>query len=525
MTIRRPGVEVQFSSQNGSPRALAAPSTYFVVGYAEWGPINTPVYLSDQRELGLTFGAPTATGWLVRDLTHFFDTAGGTGRAWAVRGFELGTDAQSGQAKTAADYTAKATLLNDATAALEVEATYPGAKGNSFKVDVISDANGLVKVVLWGRFAPTVLTWSTNESAVREQVAQINARAAIGVSDFKLSIPGAFVAAGPTTTASVKALFAPSAGAVALTGGGDGATSTYPLSVLIGGVDSTTNKPTGLETLADTAFGPGMVAIPGYTPTNALTESLNLHAQLYSRAAFVSLLPSGGALMRAQDAVAAKRLLTGSSYVSYYYPEVYDLDGVRSPLEGYVAGLASRNQARVDAEGGIKASVTGTIPITGVVQVGDRDPVRDGEAELLYAEGVNYVRNVRGLGYRVDSQLLSRAEGAISRLHHRMITLKFWYDITEILEGFRDRTIDSTGRLQDDIKFALEQYLAPYQPGRFPPGGNTFYNAAVVVTDNSIQNSADLEQGLLHILIEGSFSPKTERISLLFNVKPVVIGG
>ena len=521
--INRPGVEVQFSSLGGSTRALAAPTTYFVTGYAEWGPVNTPVFLADKRELLQTFGQPTGYGWLTRDLIHFFDTAGGAGRAWAVRGFEFGVDSAGGKAKTAADYTAKVTLSATAAPVLTVEGAYPGALGNRFRVDVIADTSGLKKVILWGRSTPTVITWSANEDRVRAQIARINALADANASDFRVSIPGAFSASGPDTTAQVRALFAPSPTALSLTGGGDGATTNFPLSQLIGGLDAN-DRAYGLEVLNDTQYGPGVVAIPGYTPTLALTEALNLHARLTYRLAAVSLLPSGDAVMRATDAVNLKRTLTQSSFVSYYYPQVYDLDGVLSPMEGYVAGIAARNQARIDAEGGVKASITGTLPITGVVRVGDREPVRDGEAELLYAEAVNYVRNVRGIGYRLESQLLSTAEGAISRIHHRMITLKFWYDLNEVLELFRDRTIDSGGKLQDDIRMALEGYLDPYQPEKFPPRGNTFYNSAIVVTDNSIQNSGDLEQGLLHVLVEGSFTPKSERISLLFNVKPVTIG-
>lgn len=521
--INRPGVEVQFSSLSGSTRALAAPSTYFVAGYAEWGPVNTPVFLSDKRELLQTFGQPTAYGWLSRDLVHFFDTAGGSGRAWAVRGFEFGVDTTTGQPKTAADYTAKVTLNASSSPVLEVSAAHPGALGNRFRVDVLADVSGLKKVILWGRTTPIVITWSASEEKVRAQIDRINALADVNASDFRLNIPGAFSVSGPDSTVQVRALFAPSATSVSLTGGDDGATTNFPLSQLIGGITAD-DRAYGLEALSDQQYGPGVVAIPGYTPTLALTEALNMHAQLNYRLGVVSLLPSGQDVLRATDAINLKRSLTQSSFMAYYYPQVYDLDGILSPMDGYVAGIAARNQSRIDAEGGIKASLTGTLPITGVVRVGDREPVRDGEAELLYAEAVNYVRNVRGIGYRLESQLLSNAEGAISRIHHRMITLKFWYDLNEVLELFRDRTIDSGGKLQDDIQMALEGYLEPYQPGKFPPRGNTFYNAAIVVTNNSIQNSADLEQGLLHVLVEGSFTPKSERISLLFNVKPVVIG-
>jgi hypothetical protein len=525
MTINRPGIEVQISSQTGSVRALAAPTTYFSTGYAQWGPVNTATFVSDKRELYTAFGAAVPGQYLVSDAIHYFDTSNGSGRAWLVRSFEFGVDSVSGNAKTATDYTAKAVLNASATPALTVSATYPGAIGNNFKVDVITDVNNIKKVIVWGRNTPIVITWGAVQAKVQAQIDAVNANAAANLSDFKLSIPGAFSAVGPdVTSVNARTLSAPSVSAIPLIGGGDGDTANFPMSVLLGGIDPVTYKATGLEVLNDTQYGPGSVSIPGYTPTLALTAALDLHARANDRLGLVSLRPNGTAVVRATDAVNTKNTLTQSSYLAYYYPDVYDLDGVLSPLDGYVAGKAASQQVRIDAEGGVKASVTGTLPITGVKQVGDRDPVRDADAELLYANSVNYVRFIRGTGYRLDSQLLSAQEGSISRVHHRMILSKLKYDIKEALVQFRDRTIDAGGNLQDDIQFALTQLLDQYQPGKIAPNGNTFFNAAVVVTDNSIQNAPDLEQGLLHVIVSGSLSPKSERISLLFNVLPVSIG-
>lgn len=514
--LQRPGIEVQFSSSRGSVRGSAAPSTYFVVGYAEWGPVNTPVYVADKRVLTESFGGPVTHGHLVSDLSHYFDTASGAGRAYAVRGFELGSG------KTLSDYTAKVTLNAAATPVLTVSAAHPGSIGNSFRVDVVNDAMGVKRVILRGRGGrPVAINWSGREEDVRAQVAKLNSMADAGVADFRVRIEGTFSAAGPDVTDQTgRAMFEASAGALSLTGGQDGETANYPLSVLIGGT-APDGRSTGLATLENDLYGPGQVAIPGYTPTITLTGVLDLHARAFDRLALVSLRPAGGLTLRAQDAVSLKNTLTQSDYVAYYYPEVYALDGSVATLEGYAAGLAARNQARTDAEGGIKASVTGSLPVAGVVQVGDRDPVRDGEADLLYANNINYVRQVRGYGYRLESQLLSAPQGSISRIHHRHILSKLSYDIKVLLEQFRDRTIDASGMMQDDLRIAIEMYLEQYQPGRFPPNGNTFYNATVVITDDSIQDANNLQEGLLRVWVEGSLSPKAERISLTFNVRPL----
>jgi len=525
MALNRPGVDVQISSLQAVPPLSPAPSTFFLVGYAPWGPVNKAVYVGDIRTAHLAFGEPSTpeTGmWIPRILEHFLKTSQGYGRAWVVRGFEVGAG------KTLDDYRATITLNDGAVTpvdVLQVQAAWPGELGLTFKVDVIDDPNGTRKIYMWGRYGVEVFTWQGTQTDIQAAIDEWNARADNMQSDFRLTLVN-YVAAGPATTTSDTVLLKPSAGAVSLTRPAstanlDGDTGTFPLSALFG--TDANGAPQGLDVLADRSYGPGIVAIPGYTPDATLVNTLDLHAQQYSRVAIVSLLPSGATPLDAAGAKTLKDSLPASSYVAYYFPRVKDADGVLSPVEGFVAGLAAAQMARTDADGGIKASITGVLPVSGVEQVNNRDPVGDPEAELLYLDQVNFIRFVRGQGYRLEAQLLSKADGAISRFHHRNITNYFDYMLTDLLQGFRDRTIDSTGALQEEIKQSIEMSLSPYGPGKTPPKGNTLWNPAVVITDNSIQNAADLNQGLLHVYVEAALSPKAERIQLLFNVVPVTI--
>ena len=527
MSLQRPGVQVEVSSLTVVPPLTPAPSTFFLTGYAPWGPINKPVYIGDVRKAQYVFGEPKTPEvgmWIPRMLDHFLRTSGGTGRAWVVRGFEFAAG------KVEDDYRAYV-VLNDGQATptdvIKVKAAWAGELGLNFSVDVIDDSTGTRKIYMWGRYGPEVFTWSGSQTDIEAAITEWNDKADAFGSDFRLELVN-YVAAGPgLTDSTANVLFKPTSSAIPLARDAaianlDGDTSTFPLSELYG--NDASGNPRGLDTLADRVYGSGFVAIPGYAPDATLVNLLDLHATQFARTALISLLPSGSTPLTPAQAKSLKDSLPASSYVAYYYPRVKDDDGVTAPMEGFVAGLAAANMSRIDAEGGIKASITGTIPVAGVDQINGRDMIGDAEAELLYLDQINYVRFVRGQGYRLEAQLLSTAEGAISRVHHRNIANYFRYALEDLLENFRDRTIDGAGRLQSDIKQSIEMLLDPYGPGKFAPQGNTLWNVATVVTDDSIQNSSDLNQGLLHVYVEAAFSPKSERIQLLFNVVPVQIG-
>jgi len=524
MSLQRPGVQVEVSSLSVVPPLTPAPSTFFLVGYAPWGPINKPVYVGDVRKAQYVFGAPKApeTGmWVPRILDHFLTTSMGTGRAWVVRGFEFASG------KTEDDYRAFV-VLNDGqstpTDVIKVKGAWAGELGLDFKVDVIDDTAGRRQIYLWGRYGKEVFTWGSTQAEVEAAITEWNKKADAFASDFRLELVN-YVAAGPAVTdANAHVLFKPTAAAISLARDAsisnlNGDSANFPLSKLYG--QDSSGAAQGLDTLADRVYGAGIVAIPGYAPDATLVNTLDLHATQFGRLAIVSLLPSGSTPITPAQAKSLKDGLPASSYVAYYYPRAKDDDGVMAPLEGFVAGLAAANMAQINAEGGIKASVTGVLPIAGVDQLNGRDMIGDAEAELLYLDEINYVRFVRGQGYRLEAQLLSKAEGAISRVHHRNIANFFRYGLEDLLQNFRDRTIDGAGKLQSDIKQSIEMFLDPFGPGKFPPQGNTLWNAATVVTDKTIQNEADLNQGLLHVYVEAAFSPKAERIQLLFNVVPV----
>ena len=521
MGLRRPGVLVEVSSLSVVPPLPPSPATFFLVGYAPWGPVNKPVYVGDIKTAKVAFGEPRSPQdgmWIPRILDHFLRTSGGNGRAWVVRGFEVAPG------QTIDDYRAVATLNSGTSPALIVKAAWPGELGLSLKVDVIQDSYGRKYVYLWGRYGVEVLEWSSDQTTMAQKVADWNALADALGSDFRLALPATFVAAGPDTTTTATSLLRPSSGAISLgrpsgVSNLDGASNTFPLSALYGTDEN--GNPRGLDVLADEVYGPGLVAIPGYAPTATLVNLLDTHARTYGRLALVHLLPSGSGPMTAAQAKSLADGLPRSSYVAYYFPRVYDLDGVLSPLEGYVAGLAAARTGAIDAEGGVKASITGELPISDVERVAGREPVKDAEAELLYSSQVNYVRFVRGRGFRLESQLLSAPEGAISRIHHRNIANYFKYLLTDTLQGFRDRTVDGSGALFRDIHSALSMALDPYGPGKPAPNGNTLWNPAIIVSDASIQTEADLNQGLVHVYVEAAFSPKAERIQLYFNVIPV----
>lgn len=512
-----PGIQVEVSSLRASPPLAPSPVTAFIVGYAPWGPINTPVYVGDERAAANIFGAPAAAGSgmrLSRELRNYLNAAGGTGRAWAVRGFEL-------DGNPASSYAAKIALTDsEPNTVITVHAAWPGALANAFKVDVITNPIGQKQIIMWGRYRAEVFTWTGSQAKDTAAIAAWNAKADAYGSDFRLELAGSYHAGGPSTTSSAAILFKASDSAISLTGGSNGDTNNFPLADLYG-VDSD-NMRRGLDTLADRRYGPGLLLIPGYATNSTLLNVADGHCRQYGRL-FMHTVTNSDPLITATDVVGIADSVPLSSYLALYSHYAYDLDNVLVPSESIVAGLYSLNASQLNAEGGVKAAPVGAVPISGVVQINGIDAVGDVEAGLLFENLVNYIQFKRGAGYVVQSMRLSSPEGAISFLHHRVIANFLSYFLEDVVAPFANRTIDASGFLQDEIGAALRRALEPFGPGKAAPKGNTLYNPAIVVTDNSVQNESDLNNGELHVYVEASLSPKAERISLSFNIVPATI--
>ncbi|MES4793235.1 MAG: hypothetical protein C4321_09905 [Chloroflexota bacterium] len=283
---------------------------------------------------------------------------------------------------------------------------------------------------------------------------------------------------------------------------------------LIGGVDAT-GRPFGLEVLAADIYGPGIVDIYGFT-SQTVHRVLDTHAATHRRMALRQLVPAG--TIQAVDVLAVKAQVGGSSFSADYWPWVYDLKGRLAPLTPFVAGLGAVKVSRLDGQGGIKASWTGEIPISGIERLGGREVVSDQAAELLFEKGVNWVRQVRGRGYRVEAQKLSVPDGQTSRISHRITLNTFAYGVEEIAQQFRDQVVPATGAAQQAIVGAIQDYLAPYEAGKPAPQGDTIFGSAIVVDRTTIQ---DLQQEILRIAVEVALSPHAERVQVGITQVPI----
>jgi phage tail sheath protein FI len=195
--------------------------------------------------------------------------------------------------------------------------------------------------------------------------------------------PGAVLtAAGQPTT--------PDGFALALTGGGDGATLSNTDLI---GVDNGPGARTGIEALRE-RNDIALVAVPGVID-RAVQSALLVHCeQLKYRFAILDGVSSSDV-----SAIQAHRNNYDSKYGGYYTPwlETLDLATGRDmlvPPSGHVLGIC----ARVDAERGVHKAPANEVVrgITGVSL-----PFGDGEQDVLNPAGINLIRELEGRGIRV----------------------------------------------------------------------------------------------------------------------------
>lgn len=264
---------------------------------------------------------------------------------------------------------------------------------------------------------------------------------------------------------------------------------------------------TGLQALNDEFYGTGAVMLPGQFSREAWNALIE-HAEVYNRLGLANVKPGTAP----QTAALLKAEFGGSSNFSLYYG-ISKKKGVWVENAALAAGVGSRETARQDQDGGIKASWTGLVTVEAVEQFYGRDAVDRDVAELFSRAdvGLNYVQMVPGMGYRLDSQRLSLPKGAISRVYHTIVNNTMVYSIKPAVAYMRDRTIDRDGSLVEDFINAVDSFLADYKPGRPAPRGNTLWGPAVVFDASTLN---DLRNLTLRMHIQYAQSPKAERIMI-----------
>lgn len=269
---------------------------------------------------------------------------------------------------------------------------------------------------------------------------------------------------------------------------------------------------TGLQAFNDELYGTGVVTIPGRdnkTVWNALIE----HCESFDRVAMLNI-PMGTS---PQDALNIKIEFGGSKAASMYYgygrqgEDPVDYPWI--PATAVAMGVGSRETARNDDDGGIKASWTGRVGLYEVEKFYGRDAVTVGVAELFSRQDVNlnYIMNVRQIGYRLESQALSAPEGPITQLYHQIVNNVMVYSIRPSIQFVRDRTIDRTGILVKRFKDAVMTFMDDYGPGKDAPRGNTLWNPAVFADTTTLN---DLRNNTLRGNVSYSQSPKARVVML-----------
>jgi phage tail sheath protein FI len=125
-TYQAPGVYVEEVPSGSRPIEGVGTAVAAIVGFAEKGPINTPVRVTNWTQYQNTFGGFIRNGYMPLAVYGFF--ANGGGNCWVVR---VGGDVVSQPARLSLPARAEG-----AVPTLRITARLPGSEGNDIKVEV-----------------------------------------------------------------------------------------------------------------------------------------------------------------------------------------------------------------------------------------------------------------------------------------------------------------------------------------------------------------------------------------------------
>ena len=128
-TYQTPGVYVEEVPSGSRPIEGVGTAVAAFVGFAEKGPISTPVRVTNWTQYQNTFGGFIRSGYMPLSVYGFF--ANGGGNAWVIR---VGGDVVTQPAKLALP-ARTATAIDT----LKITARLPGGEGNAIKVEVTDE--------------------------------------------------------------------------------------------------------------------------------------------------------------------------------------------------------------------------------------------------------------------------------------------------------------------------------------------------------------------------------------------------
>jgi len=482
-----PGVDLIERESPVSTSLSVDTATALIVGLAERGPVNTPVFCQNLAQFEAVFGKEVAYGYLW-DAAKWIPMEGGS-PMWFVR--VVGPEAKASTLK----------LSDGDDDTLEVSAVSPGEWGDEIEVEVTVPGGG--------NFTPTV----SYEGAVVEVLGPYadNAEAVQGVEEESAYIRLKDLGGGDPEAAE----------AAALEGGKDDRASI---------TDS--DREAGIDAL-EAELGAAQVLYPGAT-TEAIHTALLNHAEERHRTALldgpntatVGTITAAAAALRALPSAGCGGLLAPWAVVpgpTASAPKTIPYSIIQAAL------MARRDRETYDNRFGVSnpnEPAAGTYKDAGVSRFVIRlsqEPWTDTERGTLNDAGVCVVRWVLGqavtYGYRTLANPLTKPLQV--KLNNRRIDMAILAKADIVAERFNFRQVDGRGRVLSEFAGALRnEVLVPY----YEVGalfGKTPDDAYNVDTSDQVNPVEELAKGNVRALIEAARSPFAEKITLEYANKEI----
>lgn len=491
-----PGVTVLVNqSQVARPVQRQPSSTFFVVGYSPWGPVNTPKPVTSWPDYVRQFGGFDTNSYLDDALYTFFNVFPGT-QAVVCR--------VVGAAAAVGTLTLKDRSSGAGINTLRVDAKYPSSRVD-LKVQVADGAQAnTFKLIVTSQFFGATETFDNLTVSVAS-LDEVNQRSRL----VKLTNLNSATAA-PNNNPRVLA-------ATSLTGGTDDFAGLNAASYI--GTDSGTTK-TGLQTFKDFNLGGGQVALPGLT-ADTVHAALIAHAETYHR---LALLDPPFAADKA--AVATVRANYGTPNAALYWPWVQMLDFSGTGLKQFYppSGFAAGACAQVDRSIGThKAPANITLPgALDVERYGDGSPqVDDNTREYLNARDVNVIVPFVNQGIKIyGARVLAGSDKRVQFVHEARLLNLFYHSAKQAYAWAPFAVVDGQGRLFRDLAATGAAFLRQFwRDGALY--GRREQDAYIVVADDSNNPAEELAVGRVHVQWGVRLSPTAEIIIVSIDAVPL----
>ena len=383
-TYLSPGVYMEEVSSGSKPIEGVGTAVAAFVGFAEQGPVNEPVLVTNWTQFTQTFGGFIEGGYLAHSVYGFFLNGGGS--AYVVRIGANGTGPDE-------DQTVARVELPGSTEGrpLVVRALTPGPAGDAVTVEIADagePADDAFKLIVRGNGQEEVFDNVTTKRGANNVVTALRASKLVTVEETK----GA-------------ALALPAKGTrVALSGGTAPAPRRVSPSEYVGDAADRTGF-AGLEAIDDIT----MLCVPDLMTAyqSKILDDDGLKAVQLAMIAHCELMSDRVAILDAPPGLKPQKLKDwrqntagyDSKYATLYWPWLKVMDPrtgkpIMVPPSGHIAGIWARND---DTRGVHKAPANEVV--RGVIEL--ESNLTRGEHDQLNPIGINCVRSFPGQGIRV----------------------------------------------------------------------------------------------------------------------------